>query len=382
VIRNRLNLDPAMSALERMDSYEDLRADDYFTAGEGELCFSCEEGRLVLLSELANELGFSVKDGQGFLPDQDNVQTTLVREGSFGDEIAHIVEENLPFYRRGYQALLKGLAIRLCVLIVLLIAGRLFFLAKSDHFTVRSFPAILHTLEIEYLPQNLLERFWKPAYSHRSLITLKHPLYIRGNKLILDGGYFVQLEGVQNLKASIEKRGDAPVSIRVDSREGKMRIASVHVGEDLLTHKGELKYLSRIPLSPLPLRLDPTSERVGYKKVSSADPKQEESFSWMLGKTISMICHVESDGDRFLASGADGEFKFAFVKDDIKENIREIIEMVVASGERAILDIRLESKAYPLRNRRNPRNQRRDLNIITGASLHFAQVQSAVMKNL
>ncbi|MBC8367084.1 hypothetical protein H8E52_06715 [bacterium] len=53
-----------------------------------------------------------------------------------------------------------------------------------------------------------------------------------------------------------------------------------------------------------------------------------------------------------------------------------------APNERAIPDMPRDGNSSPLRNRRNPREQRRDLNLITRGNLHFAQVQGAVMKNL
>jgi len=382
LLSSRLNIDSAENALQRMDEYDELRNDDYFTGKNKDICFTCQEGRLALVAELVREKGLAVRSGEEFLPDEEETHRILEREGAFGEELAHLLDQNLPFYKRGAKALIVGTLIRVAVLIVIVIVARVISLSNSDHYTARSFPAILHTLDQEYEAQSYISYFLKPVYTHRSLLTVKKPLYIRGNKLILEGGYFVEIEGVQNLKASIERRGGAPLEIRIDAREGEMKVTSLHVGDEIVTHKGEVHSLKRIPLSPLPLRIEPTSQRVGYRKVNDADPRNEESYQWMLGEKISMICRIENDGDRFLASGADGQFKFSLPKNEIKPVIAEILEMAVASNERVILDMRLDGNEFPLRNRRNPRDQRRDLNIITRGNLHFAQVQGAVMKNL
>ncbi len=382
LFREGLNIDSAKDALARMDDYADLRNDDYFTAANGDICFACGSGRLALIAELMREEGIKVREGENLLPDEEETKRILEREGAFGEELAHLLDQNLPFYKRGPKALIVGTAMRLGILIVILVAARIISLRNSDHYTARSFPAVLSTLDREFEPQTYFSYFAKPVYTHRSLLKVKKPLYIRGNRMILEGGYFVEIEGVQNLKASIERRGGAPLEIRIDAREGELKMTSLHVGDEIVAHKGKVNFLTRIPLSPLPLRIDPTSQRVGYRKVNDADPRNEESFEWMLGQKISMICRVQSDGDRFLASGSDGEFKFAIPKSEIKPVINDILEMAVAADERVILDMRLDGNAYPLRNRRNPREQRRDLNLITRGTLHFAQVQGAVMKNL
>jgi hypothetical protein len=382
LFRERLNIDSSKAALARMDEYSELRNDDYFTSRDGAICFSCTRGRLAILAEMLREEGLGIRVGEELLPNEEETKEILEREGAFGDELAHLLDQNLPFYKRGAKSLIMGTAIRLGVLVVIVIAARVISLQSTEHSTARSFPAVMHTLDEEYNPQSYLSYFLSPQYTHRSLLKVKKPLYIRGNKMVLEGGYFLEIEGVQNLKASIEKRGGAPLEIRVDTREGEMTMTSLYVGDEAVAHKGRLNYITRIPLSPMPLRIDPTSQREGYRKVNDADPRNEESYDWMLGKKISMICRIENDGDRFLASGADGDFKFALPKNEIKQVITDILEMAVLSNERVILDIRLDGKAFPLRNRRNPRDQRRDLNLITRGSLHFAQVQGAVMKNL
>jgi len=382
LLKERLNIDSAKEALKRMDGYGDLRNDEYFTTGDGDLCFSCQEGRLALLAEAIREKGLNVRIGRELLPDEAQTNHILKRAGAFGEELAHLLDKNLPFYKRGAKALIMGVLTRLLVLVVIVVAARAISLSKSDHYAARSFPAILRTLEEPYQAQGYLSYFLKPVYTHRSLLKVTSPLYIRGNKLILEGGYLVEIEGVQNLKASIERRGGAALEIRIDARKGKLDVTSLSVGDEVVAHKGEVRFLSRVPLSPPPLRIDPTSQRAGYRKVNDADPRSDESFEWMLGEKVSMICRVEIDGDRFLASGADGEFKFAIPKSGVKPVIAEILEMAVASNERAILDMRLDGIAYPLHNRRNPREQRRDINVITRADLHCAQVQGAVMKNL
>ncbi len=382
LFQKSLNIDSSKQALARMDDYADLRNDDYFTAPDDSICFTCQSGRLALLAELMRDEGFNVRVGEELLPNEEETKEILEREGAFGDELAHLLDQNLPFYKRGLKPLVIGTLVRLGVLVVIVVAARVISLQNSDHYTSRSFPAILTTLDKEFVAQSYPAHFMKPVYTHRSLLKVKKPLYIRGNKMILEGGYFVQIEGVQNLKASIEKRGGAPLEIRVDTREGEMKMSSLHVGDEIVAHKGELNYLTRVPLSPVPLRIEPTSQRVGYRKVNDADPRNEESYDWMLGEKISMICRIESDGDRFLAAGSDGQFKFALTKSEIKPVIADILEMAVASDERVILDMRLDGNAFPLRNRRNPREQRRDLNLITRGNLHFAQVQGAVMKNL
>ena len=387
LLKEKLNLDSASDALLRMEDYEDLRSDEYFDlakSSSSEICFSCNKGRLVRLRELLDEeSGIEVVEGIEFVPTTEEAKKAVTFEDSFAEELGHIMEANLPFYRQGTAALFKGLALRLGVLVLLLIVGRLVYLQRADHYQDRSLQAIMKTVDQPHEAQNFFSYFVRPNYTHRSKLKIKTPLYIRGNRVILKGGLFVMIEGIGNLKASIEAKGNAPVTIRVDTRQGKMAIVGVLVGDELVTPKGELHYLGRVPVAGAPpIRVDAldTESRGAYVRVKDADPAEEATFSWMLGQTVSVTASLEVDLDRYLI-GTD-DFRFAIPKENVKPEIQEILDMAAAKGERAIVDMRLASRPYPLRNRRNPREQRRDTNIVTTGNLHYVQVQSAVLKNI
>lgn len=386
-LKEKLNIDAAEDALARMEDYEDLRSDEFFIAEQGDeklLCFSCARGRLVRLREFLDETpGVRVSEGGNFIPSTEEAQRAVAFTDSFAEELGNIMEANLPFYRHGPAALFKGLAIRLSVMILLLIAGRVVYLQKADHYTTRSLQAIMKTLDQPHEAQDFLTYFLKPEFTHRSKLKIKRPLYIRGNRVILEGGLYIMIEGIGNLKASIEAHNNAPVTIRVDSRKGKMQIVGLLVGDDLVTPKGELHYLGRMPVAGMPPnRVDAlnTEARGAYVRVRDADPAEEATFNWMLGQTVSITANLEIDLDRYLIGNDD--YRFAIPKANVKPEIQEILDMAAAKGERAIVDMRLASRAYPLRNRRNPREQRRDTNIVTSGNLHYVTVQSAVLKNI
>lgn len=383
-LKEKLNIDAAEDALLRMEEYEDLRSDEFFTAKDKSLCFACQPGRLVRLREFADEYpDLELVDPGGFVPSTEDARRALTFQDSFADELGHIMDENLPFYRKGAGPLIKGVAIRLGVLVAILLVARIVYLQRADHYVERSLQSIMATVHEPYEPQSFLSYFVSPNYTHRSKLKIKRPLYIRGNKVILEGGHYIQIEGVGNLKASIEAKGNAPVTLRIDSRNDKMQIVGVLVGDELVTPKGELHYLGRVPVAGAPPnRVDAldTEARGAYVRVKDADPLEEATFNWMLGQTVSVTANLESDLDRYLI-GTD-DFRFAIPKDNVKPEIQEILDLAAAQGERAIVDMRLDSRPFPLRNRRNPREQRRDTNIITGANLHYVTVQSAVLKNI
>jgi len=386
-LKQKLNLDSASDALLRMEEYEDLRSDEYFDltkSSAGEICFSCSKGRLVRLRELLDEEpGVQVTAGEEAVPTTEEAKQAVTFDDSFAEELGHIMEANLPFFRQGPSALFKGLALRLGVLVLLLIVGRLVYLQRADHYQDRSLQAIMKTVDQPHEDQGFFAYFIKPDFTHRSRLKIKSPLYIRGNRVILKGGLYVQIEGIGNLKASIEAKGNAPVTIRVDTRQGKMAIVGVLVGDELVTPKGELHYLGRVPVAGAPPnRVDAldTESRGAYVRVKDADPAEEATFSWMLGQTVSVTASLEIDLDRYLI-GTD-DFRFAIPKENVKPEIQEILDMAAAKGERAIVDMRLAGRPYPMRNRRNPREQRRDTNIVTTGNLHYITVQSAVLKNI
>jgi hypothetical protein len=379
----KLNIGPCTEALERMDDYDDLRNDDFFISKTKEICITCERGRLLLLRSLVDELKLKINAGWDLLPDSDETERSLSRQSAFTEELEHLMEANLPFYRRGVKAFLVGSAIRLCILVVVLLAGRLFYLQRSDHYQVRSLQAIMKTADEPHTAQNFFSFFMNPNYTHRSKLYITTPLYIRGNNVILEGGLYVKIDGIQNLKASLEAHGNNPLTIKVDTRAGEMKITGVLVGEDLIAPKGTLIYQGRIPVSGQPpMRVDAldTNARGAYVRVRDADPEEDATFNWMLGQSISIIATLSSDGDRYLI-GQD-EFKFAIPKSSVKPEIREILDTAASNRERAIVDMRLSSRAYPMRNRRNPRMQRKDTNIVTEGNMHFVTVQSAVLKNI
>lgn len=382
----RLNIIAAGDALERMDGYEDLRNDEFFEARgpQGkELCFTCGRGRLAMLRELADEEGYGFDAGEDLLPDSDEAQRMMSRSDSFADELSHIVDENQPFYKRGPAALFKGLAIRLVIILVLAGVARGIYLIQADNYQPRSLQAIMKTVDEPHEPQNPVVHFFSPEYTHQSALKIRRPLYIRGNKVILDAGFYVKIEGIQNLKASIERHNNAPVTIKVDTREGKMSIRGIYVGGEMITHKGELVVLGRVPVSPQPpQRLDTVGPGASgrYVRVRDADPQEDATFNWMLGEAVSVTARLTRDGDRYLIG--EDEFKFAIPRETVREDIREIIDMAAANNERAIVDMRLDSRPYPLRNRRDPREQRRGTNIITEGRVHYVTVQSAILKNI
>jgi hypothetical protein len=387
LLKEKLNLDDANDALLRMEEYEDLRSDEFFESGSGEgkaLCFSCEKGRLVRLREfLDDNSGIEVVEGENLLPSTDDAKRATTLDDSFTEELEHIIESNLPFYRKGPAALVKGVGLRLGVLVLLLLVGRIFYLQRADHYVDRSLQAIMKSTEQTHAPQGFLSHFIEPKYTHRSKLKIKRPLYIRGNRVILEGGLYVMIEGIGNLKASIEAHNNEPVTIRVDTRSGEMKIVGLLVGKELVSPKGKLHYLGRMPVAGAPpSRVDAldTQARGAYVRVRDADPAEEATFSWMLGQTISVTANLEIDLDRYLI-GTD-DFRFAIQKSNVKPEIQEILDMAAAKGERAIVDMRLAPRAYPLRNRRNPREQRRDTNIVTTGNLHYITVQSAVLKNI
>ena len=382
----RLNIDPAKAALRRMDEYEDLRCDEFFEASgpQGkELGFTCGRGRLAMLRELADEEGYAFDAGGDLMPDSDEAQRMMRRDDSFAEELGHIVDANQPFYRRGPAALFKGLGIRLVVLLVLAGVARGVYLIQADNYQPRSLQAIEKTLNEPYVAQNPIVHFFTPEYTHQSALKIQRPLYIRGNRVILDAGFYIKIEGIQNLKASIERHNNAPVTIKVDTREGKMDIRGIYVGGEMVTHKGELIVLGRVPVSPQPpQRLDAVGPGASgrYVRVRDADPAEEATFNWMLGQSVSVTARLARDGDRYLIG--EDEFKFAIPRESVREDIREIIDMAADNNERAIVDMRLSSRPYPLRNRRDPREQRRGTNIITDARVHYVTVQSAILKNI
>ncbi|MBN2170694.1 MAG: hypothetical protein JW819_05150 [Candidatus Krumholzibacteriota bacterium] len=385
-LKARLNIDPAPDALRRMDEYEDLRCDDFFEAKgrQGkELGFTCGRGRLAMLRELADEEGYRVEAGADLLPDSDEAQRMVSRKDSFADELSHIVEANQPFYRRGPAALLTGLAVRVVFILVLLGLARGAYLIQADNYQPRSLQAIMKTVDEPYVAQNPIAHFFRPEYTHQSALKIRRPLYIRGNRVILDAGFYVMIEGIQNLKASIERHNNAPVTIKIDTREGRMSIHGIYVGGELITHKGELIVLGRVPVSPQPpQRLDTVGPGASgrYVRVRDADPQEEATFNWMLGQAVSVTARLTRDGDRYLIG--EDEFKFAIPRESVREDIREIIDMAADNNERAIVDMRLSSRPYPLRNRRDPRDQRRGTNIITDGRVHYVTVQSAILKNI
>ncbi len=387
LLKEKLNLDDAKEALLRMEEYEDLRADEYFeaTSAKGKaLCFSCNKGRLVRLRELLDENpGIQLSEGEEYLPSTEEAKRAVTLDDSFTEELEHIIEANLPFFRKGPAALAKGMALRLGVLILLLLVGRIFYLQRADHYVDRSLQAIMKSTELTHAPQGFFSYFIQPKFTHRSKLMIRRPLYIRGNRVILEGGLYVMIEGIGNLKASIEAHNNAPVTIRVDTRSGEMKIVGLLVGDDLVSPKGELHYLGRVPVAGAPpSRVDAldTESRGAYVRVRDADPTEEATFGWMLGQTISITANLEIDLDRYLI-GTD-DFFFAIPKSNVKPEIQEILDMAAARGERAIVDMRLAPRPFPLRNRRNPREQRRDTNIVTTGNLHYITVQSAVLKNI
>ncbi len=387
LLKEKLNLDDAKDALLRMEDYDDLRSDEYFEAGDGKaktLCFSCSKGRLVRLRELLDEnASIQIGEGESLLPSTEEAKRATTLDDSFTQELEHIIDSNLPFYRKGPAALAKGMGMRLGVLILLLLVARIFYLQRADHYQDRSLQAIMKSTELTHAPQSFLSYFIEPNFTHRSKLKIRRPLYIRGNRVILEGGLYVMIEGIGNLKASIEAHNNEPVTIRVDTRAGEMKIVGLLVGKELVSPKGELHYLGRVPVAGAPpSRVDAldTQARGAYVRVRDADPAEDATFGWMLGQTISITAYLEIDLDRYLI-GTD-DFRFAIPKSNVKPEIQEILDMAAAKGERAIVDMRLAPRAYPMRNRRNPREQRRDTNIVTTGNLHYITVQSAVLKNI
>lgn len=383
----KLNLCPAEEALERMESYEDLREDEFFVAqgtGGKELCFACGHGRLVRMREFLDETkGVELSEGATLVPSTEEAARAVTFEDGFADELSHIMESNLPFYKQGPKALFRGLALRVGILIVLAIVARVVYLARTDHYVTRSLQAIMKTAEEPHTEQSYFSFFMKPDFTHRSKLRIRHPLYIRGNKVILEGGFYVQIDGIGNLKASIEAHNNEPVTLRVDTRGGDMQLTGILVGDELVAPKGELLYLGRVPVAGAPPnRVDAldTEAHGAYVRVRDADPEEEGTFAWMLGQTVSVTASLENDVDRYLI-GTD-EFRFAIPRESVKPEIQEIMDMAAGAGERAIVDMRLSPRAFPLRSRRNPREDRRETRIITDGSLHYITLQSAVLRNI
>ncbi|MCP4547256.1 MAG: hypothetical protein GY835_12425 [bacterium] len=382
-LRADLNVFPGVDALVRMEEYADLRPDEYFVSKSGEICFTCEYGRLALIRKFIEKSKGQIVDGADLVPDSEKADSMLARVDPLNREIAEIKAKNKPFYKKGFKALAVGLLLRISILLLLLIISRAFWLKTSDHYVPRSLQAIMHTGEIPYEKQELISYFIKPSFTHRSKLEIKRPLYIRGSNVILEGGHYIKIEGVGNLKATIEAHNNAPMMIKVDSRSGETRITGVYVGDNLVAPRGHLKYLGRIPvIGQQPPRVDAldTASSGAYVRVRSADPLEESTFNWMLGQTISLTASLTLDGDRYLIG--EGDYYFAVDKGSVKPEIQEILDMAAISNQRVIFDMRLNTRPWPLRNRRDARHQRRDTNIITDGNLHFVTVQSAVLKNI
>jgi len=387
LLRAKLNLYPAEEALRRMETYEDLRADEYFTvkaAGGPELCFSCPPGRLVRLREFLDETrGAAVTEGAEHVPSAEDARRAISFEDHFTEELTHIIESNLPFYKQGPAALAKGLALRVGALLLLAIIVRVVYLSQADHYVPRSLQGIMKTAETPYTAQSYFARFFGPEYTHQSKLIIKRPLYIRGNRVILEGGFYVQIEGIGNLKASIEAHNNEPVSLRVDARQGGMQIAGIYVGEEIVAPKGELRYLGKVPVAgAAPSRVDAldTDAQGAYVRVRDADPEEDGTFGWMLGQTVSVTGSLTNDVDRYLI-GTD-DFKFAIARSSVKPEIQEILDLAAGSGERAIVDMRLANRPFLLIDRRTPREDRRETRIISTGTAHYITVQSAVLKNI
>jgi hypothetical protein len=387
LLRAKLNLCPAEEALRRMESYEDLRADEYFTvkrAGGAELCFSCPPGRLVRLREFLDETpGAVVTEGAEHVPSTEEARRAVSFEDQFTEELTHIIESNLPFYKRGPAAFAKGAAIRVGVLLLLALVLRIVYLSRADHYVSRSLQGIMKTAETPYVGQNYLAYFFSPTYSHQSKLIIKRPLYIRGNRVILEGGFYVQIEGIGNLKASIEAHNNEPVTLRVDARQGSMQLAGIYIGDEMIAPKGELRYLGKVPVAGAPpSRVDAldTEAQGAYVRVRDADPEEDGTFGWMLGQTVSITGNLTNDVDRYLI-GTD-DFKFAVARSSVKPEIQEILDLAAGSSERAIVDMRLANRPFNLIDRRTPREDRRETGIIAPGTLHYVTVQSAVLKNI
>ena len=386
-LRAKLNLCPAEEALTRMESYEDLRADEYFTvksAGGPELCFGCPPGRLVRLREFLDETrGAAVTEGAEHVPSTEDARRAVSLEDNFAEELTHIIDSNLPFYKQGPAAFAKGAAMRLGMLLLLAIVVRVVYLGRADHYVSRSLQSIMKTAETPYAGQSYLSHFLEPNYSHRSKLIIKRPLYIRGNRVILEGGFYVQIEGVGNLKASIEAHNNEPVTLRVDARQGRMQLAGIFVGGDQIAPKGELRYLGKVPVAgAAPSRVDAldTDAQGAYVRVRDADPEEDGTFGWMLGQTVSVTGNLTNDVDRYLI-GTD-DFKFAIARNTVKPEIQEILDLAAGSSERAIVDMRLANRPFNLIDRRNPREDRRETRIVSMGTAHYITVQSAVLKNI
>lgn len=387
LLRDKLNLFRGEEALRRMEGYDDLRSDEYFVtkgAAGPELCFSCQAGRLVRLREFIDETkGATIAEGSELLPSTEQAKRAVTFEDQFTEELTHIIEANLPFYKQGPKALAKGLGVRVGALILLAIVARAVYIQQADHYVPRSLQAIMKTAETPYAAQNYLATFVKPVYTHQSKLIIKRPLYIRGNRVILEGGFFVQIEGIGNLKASIEAHDNAPVTLRVDTRKGNLQLEGIYVGEDLVAPKGELRYLGKVPVAgAAPSRVDAldTDAQGAYVRVRDADPEEDGTFGWMLGQTVSVTGNVANDVDRYLIGTND--FSFAIPRASVKPEIQEILDMAAGASERAIIDMRLAGRPFLLIDRRNPREDRRETRIITTGNAHYITLQSAVLKNI
>ncbi len=379
----RLNIVPSKDALERMDEYTDLRPDEFFVSGKREICFTCETGRLLLIRSLIDEASLDVDAGEDLLPNSDDAKKSLERRSVFSEELEHLMESNLPYYKRGVKAFFVGSFIRLAILIVVLVVGRVIFLQRGDHYRVRSLQAIMKTTEETHTPQSFLSFFMGPNFTHRSNLVITRPLYIRGNKVILVGGLYVKIDGIQNLKASLEAHGNKPLTLKVDTREGEMKVNAMLIGDELLPPRGKLIYQGRIPVAgQSPMRVDAldTNARGAYVRVRDADPEEEATFNWMLGQAVSITATLTSDGARYIIG--EDEFKFAIPKSSVKPEIQEILDAAASNRERAIVDMRLSGRAFPLRNRRDPSRQRQGTNVISEGNIHFVTVQSAILKNI
>ena len=378
-----LNIFPGNEALERMEGYEDLRSDEYFRSSTGEICFGCEYGRLALLRKMADDSGASFTSGEELVPNSEKSEEMLARTDPLSNELEELLAAARPFYKKGAKSLLAGLALRIAVVVLVAIIGRLIYVNTADHYIERSLQAVMKTSDQPYVKQNFISFFWQPEFTHRSMIKINRPLYIKGGNVILEGGHYIQIEGVGNLKASIEARNNAPVTIRIDTRGGEMRIVGLYVGEETLPSRGLLRYLGRIPVSAQPpARVDAldTNSSGAYVRVRDADPVEEATFNWMLGQTVSVTASLTLDQDRYLIG--EGEFYFAVLKSTVRPEVQEILDIAAISNQRVIFDMRLSTRPLPMRNRRDARMQRRDTNIISEGSLHYVTIQSAVLKNI
>ncbi len=327
--------------------------------------------RLQGVAELVRDFHLHVVGGAELLPDVPHVAPLAHHESA----MQALEDHHRSVFSRGPRAVITAVTLWLVAIVVAL--GTVTIAARhlGDQHRMQGLSTIFARAEKPPPAQNWFQYLIQPDHRLDVRWEIRGVKFLEGNRMILQSGDLVEVEGVDDLRPLFEEARRQAMAPHVDAQieNGKVMIQRIWVADGTFVEGGELVRTARFGTSSnQPPRSVHRGDNVFWRQRKLPHDAIEQ-LKVLQGERIAIVGQiVEENGERILRHEDGAGIVLQPVRDPALDQL-----LAVFAGDTTKLEVDLIlASVFPWSNQRDPAHSRKTTKLIGEGTVRSASAQN------